>query len=124
MRFGTTNYFLGIVKLTSSFQTYYTKEKKSRFIFCETRLAPAKQKSQKRKPLTKIRIYFLGALGNQAEKYYQKGDYVLVQGRLKLITRSRKPESLRGDSFPPKEYQLNVIKMSLVHRSETKKLDL
>jgi single-stranded DNA-binding protein len=117
MQFGTTNYFLGIVKLTSNFQTYYTKEKKSRFIFCETRLAPAQQKIQKRKPLTKIIVYFLGALGNQAEKYYKKGDYVLVQGKLKLISHSRKANTLQGDLFPTKGYQLNVIKMSLIHRS-------
>ena len=117
MRFGTTNYFLGIVKLTGSFQTYHSKEKKSRFLFCETRLAPARQKSQKRKPLTRIIIYFFGALGNQAEKYYKKGDYVLVQGRLKLISHSRKPNTLQVDLFPAKEYQLNVIKMSLIHRS-------
>ena len=117
MRFGTTSYFLGIVKLTSEFKSYYTKEKKSRIIFCQTYLAPAKPKSQKRKPLTKIIIYFFGALGNQAETYYKKGDYVLVQGRLKLISHSRKPNTLQVELFPAKEYQLNVIKMSLIHRS-------
>lgn len=33
MRFGTTNYFLGIVKLTGNFQTYYTDEKKAVLFF-------------------------------------------------------------------------------------------
>lgn len=105
MRFGTTNYFLGLVKLTGNFQTSYTREKKSRVIFCETRLAPARPKSQKRKPLTKIVIYFFGAIGNQVETYYKTGDYVLVQGRLKLLKIS-----------PKKEYHLNVVKMSLIRR--------
>jgi single-stranded DNA-binding protein len=118
MRFGTTSYFLGIVKLTSNFKSYYTKEKKSRVIFCETYLAPAKPKSQKRKPLTKIRIYFWGALGNQAEIYYRIGDYVLVQGRLKLVNQELNSNIQRVDLFPTKEYQLNVIKMSLIRRSD------
>ena len=117
MRFGTTSYFLGIVKLTSEFKSYYTKEKKSRIIFCQTYLAPAKPKSQKRKPLTKIIIYFFGALGNQAETYYKKGDYVLVQGRLKLVNQQLKANTLQLNLFPTKEYQLNVIKMSLIKRS-------
>jgi len=117
MQFGTTNYFLGIVKLTGNFQIYYTKEKKRRFIFCESRLSPAQQKIQKRKPLTRIIVYFFGALGNQAEKYYKKGDYVLVQGKLKLRSHSRKSNTLRVNLFPIKEYHLNVIKMSLIHRS-------
>lgn len=117
MRFGTTSYFLGIVKLSSTFKTYYTKEKKNRVIFCETYLAPATPKSQKRKPLTKIRIYFFGALGNQAETYYKIGDYVLVQGRLKLVNQELNSNSQRLELFPTKEYQLNVIKMSLIKRS-------
>ncbi|QXE46216.1 hypothetical protein IV203_000146 (plastid) [Nitzschia inconspicua] len=33
MRFGTTSYFLGLVKLTGNCQTYYTRGKKSRVIF-------------------------------------------------------------------------------------------
>lgn len=117
MRFGTTSYFLGIVKLSSEFKSYYTKEKKNRVIFCQTYLAPAKPKSQKRKPLTKIIIYFFGALGNQAETYYKKGDYVLVQGRLKLVNQQLKANTSQLDLFPTKEYQLNVIKMSLIKRS-------
>jgi single-stranded DNA-binding protein len=119
MRFGTTNYFLGIVKLTGSFQTSYMKEKKSRVIFCETRIgiAPTNQKSQKRQPLPRLIIYFLGPLGNQAEKYYKKGDYVLVQGRLKLISNSPKSNTLQVDLFVTNEYHLNVVKMSLIHRS-------
>lgn len=118
MRFGTTSYFLGVIKLTSNFKTYYTKEKKSRVIFCETYLAPAKPKSQKRKPLTKIRTYFFGALGNKAETNYKKGDYVLVQGRLKLVNQELNPKSLEVKLFITKEYQLNVIKMSLIKGSE------
>lgn len=117
MRFGTTNYFLGLVKLTGNFQTYYTRGKKSRVIFCETRLAPARPKSRKRKPLTRVIIYFFGALGNQAEMYYKQGDYVLVQGRLKLFKKSTKSNQLDGNIYPIKEYHLNVIKMSLIQRS-------
>ena len=117
MRFGTTSYFVGLVKLTGNFQTYYTRGRKSRVIFCEARLAPARPKSQKRKPLTRIIIYFFGALGNQAETYYQKGDYVLVQGRLKLFKRQLTFNSSDVMTYPMKEYHLNVIKMSLVRRS-------
>lgn len=123
MQFGTTNYFLGIVKLTGNFQVYYSKETKSRLIFCESRLSPAQQKSQKRKPLTRIIVYFLGALGNQAEKYYKKGDYVLVQGKLKLISQKRKPTNLELELVSIKEYHLNVIKMSLIQRSAIKNSD-
>ena len=117
MRFDTTSYFLGLLKLTGNFQTYYTQEKKSRVIFCETRLAPARPKSQKRKPLTRVIIYFFGALGNQVETYYKKGDYVLVQGRLKLFKKQPKMNQLDGSVYPTKEYHLNVIKMSLIRRS-------
>jgi len=116
MRFGTTSYFLGLVKLTGNFQTYYTKGKKSRVIFCETRLAPARPKSQKQKPLTRVIIYFFGALGDQVETYYQTGDYVLVQGRLKLYKKQPKLDRLTNLSYPIKEYHLNVIKMSLIRR--------
>jgi len=117
MRFGTTNYFLGLVKLTGNFQTYYTRGKKSRVIFCEARLAPARPKSRKRKPLTRIIIYFFGALGNQAEMYYKQGDYVLVQGRLKLFKKWPKSNQLDVTVYPTKEYHLNVTKMSLIQRS-------
>jgi single-stranded DNA-binding protein len=117
MRFGTTNYFLGLVRLTGNFQTYYTKEKKTRVIFCETRLAPARPKSRKRKPLTRVTIYFFGALGTQAETYYQNGDYVLVQGRLKFFKKQPKLTNDNISVFPTKEYHLNVIKMSLIRRS-------
>jgi single-stranded DNA-binding protein len=117
MRFGTTSYFLGLVKLTENYQTYYTRGKKSRVIFWETRLAPARPKSQKRKPLTRIIIYFFGALANQAETYYQPGDYVLVQGRLKLFKKEPRTNRLNLTSYPTKEYHLNVIKMSLIQRS-------
>lgn len=116
MRFGTTNYFLGVVKLTGNFKTYQTRGKKSRVIFCDTRLAPARPKSRKQKPLTRIIVYFFGALGTQVENYYQKGDYVLVQGRLKLFKKQPTQNNLNNSLFPTKEYHLNVIKMSLIHR--------
>ena len=118
MRFGTTNYFLGLVKLTGNFQTYYTRGKKSRVVFCETRLAPARPKSRKRKPLTRIIIYFFGALANQVEAYYQPGDYVLVQGRLKLFKKPLKPSLLEDGFYPIKEYHLTVTKLSLIQRSK------
>ena len=38
-------------------------KQKNNVIFCETRLAPARPKSQKQKPLTRVIIYFFGALG-------------------------------------------------------------
>lgn len=116
MRFGTTSYFLGLVKLTGNFQTYYTREKKSPVIFCETRLAPARPKSRRRKPLTRVTIYFFGALGTQVKTYYKKGDYVLVQGRLKLFKKQKKSNTLLSYSYPTKEYHLNVMKMSLIRR--------
>lgn len=117
MRFGTTSYFLGLVKLTGNFQTYSTRGKKTRVIFCEARLAPARPKSQKRKPLTKIIVYFFGALGNQVETYYKKGDYVLVQGRLKLFKKQPRSNQIDVVVYPTKEYHLNVMKMSLIRRS-------
>ena len=116
MRFGTTSYFLGLVKLTGNFRTYYTQGKKSRVVFCETRLAPARPKSRKRKPLPRVIIYFFGPLANQAETYYKQGDYVLVQGRLKLFKKQPKSNLLTDDGYPTKEYHLNVIKMSLIQR--------
>ena len=119
MRFGTTSYFLGLVKLTGDFQTYYTRGKKSRVIFCDTRLAPARPKSRKKKPLTRIIIYFFGALGNQVETYYKKGDYVLVQGRLKLFKKQPKLSLRDTKLYSTKEYHLNVTKMSLIQRSES-----
>ena len=119
MRFGTTNYFLGLVQLTGNFQTYYARGKKNRIIFCETRLAPARPQSRKRKPLTRIIIYFFGALGNNVENYYKKGDYVLVQGRLKLYKKQQKMVNLDGSLYFMKEYHLNVIKMSLIRRPFT-----
>ena len=70
MRFGTTSYFLGLVKLTGNFQTYYTRGKKSRVIFCETRLAPARPKSRKRKPLTRVIIYFFGGAPKKLKTFY------------------------------------------------------
>lgn len=117
MRFGTTSYFLGIVKLVGNFKVYSTRETKNRVIFCEAILAPARPKSRKKKPLTRIMIYFFGALGNQAETYYKKDDYVLVQGRLKLLKQSSQIAQSKTILFPIKEYQLNVIKMSLIRRS-------
>jgi single-stranded DNA-binding protein len=117
MRFGTTSYFLGLVKLTGDFKTYYVQSQKASVIFCETRLAPARPKSQKQKPLTRVIIYFFGTLGTQAQTYYQKGDYVLVQGRLKI---SKKQNSKLTQRELPlrstKEYHLNVFKMSLICR--------
>ena len=117
MRFGTTSYFLGLVKLTGDFKTYYLQPQKTSVIFCETRLAPARPKSQKKKPLTRVIIYFFGTLGTQAQTYYQKGDYVLVQGRLKI---SKKQDlelnKSKGQPLFTKEYHLNVFKMSLICR--------
>ena len=116
MRFGTTSYFLGLVKLSGDFKTYYVQPQKNNVVFCETRLAPARPKSTKQKPLTRVMIYFFGALGTQAQTYYQKGDYVLVQGRLKILKKQHnKPET---QSFSTKEYHLNVFKMSLICRPE------
>ena len=118
MRFGTSSYFLGLVKLTGDFKTYYVQSQKTSVVFCETRLAPARPKSQKKKPLTRVIIYFFGALGTQAQTYYQKGDYVLVQGRLKIF--KKQSSKLNNSKIPPlstKEYHLNVFKMSLICRS-------
>jgi single-stranded DNA-binding protein len=117
MRFGTTGYFLGIVKLVGDFKVYYTRETKNRVVFCEALIAPARPKSRRKKPLTRVMIYFFGSLGNQAESYYKKGDYVLAQGRLKLFKRSTSKLQSQTLLFPIKEYRLNVIKMSLIHRS-------
>jgi single-stranded DNA-binding protein len=117
MRFGTTGYFLGLVKLTGNFKTYYVKTKKTRVIFCETRLAPARPMSKKRKPLTRVILYFFNTLGTQAQTYYQKGDYVLVQGRLKIIKKQNSSYSTSQlPTLSTKEYQLNVFKMSLIYR--------
>ena len=117
MRFGTTSYFLGVVKLIGNFKTYSTKGKKSRVILCETILAPARPKSRKKKPLTRVIIYLFGALGNQAETYYKKGDYVLIHGRLKIFKKLPKMNNSEITVFPKKEYHLNVIKMSLIRRA-------
>lgn len=117
MRFGTTSYFLGFVKLTGNFQTYSTQTKKSRVLFCEARLAPARPKSRKEKPLPRMIIYFFGALGNQVETYYKKGDYVFVQGRLKLFKKQDKSNQSGIMVYPTKEYHLNVTKLSLIRRS-------
>jgi len=117
MRFGTTGYFLGIIKLVGNFRVYYTRETKNRVVFCEAILAPARPNSRKKKPLTPVMLYFFGTLGNQAESYYKKGDYVLVQGRLKIFKRSRKKTQLQTLTVPVKEYRLNVSKISLIHRS-------
>jgi len=117
MRFGTTSYFLGLVKLTGDFKTYYVQPQKTSFVFCETRLAPARPKSQKQKPLTRVIIYFFGTLGTQAQTYYQKGDYVLVQGRLKISKKQHsKLNNLEVPIVATKEYHLNVFKMSLICR--------
>ena len=117
MRFGTTSYFLGLVKLTGDFKTYYVQQKKTRVVFCETRLAPARPKSQKQKPLTRVMVYLLGTLGLQAQTYYQKGDYVLVQGRLKISKEQQSKKDISDmSSFSTKEYHLNVFKMSLIFR--------
>jgi len=117
MRFGTTSYFLGLVKLTGDFKTYYVPTQKTNVVFCETRLAPARPKSQKKKPLTRVIIYFFGTLGTQAQTYYQKGDYVLVQGRLK-ISKKQSASLTNPDiaNLSSKEYHLNVFKMSLICR--------
>ena len=118
MRFGTTSYFLGFVKLTGNFKTYHVQMEKTNVIFCETRLAPAQPKSQKKKPLTRVIIYFFGHLGTEAQMYYQKGDYVLVQGRLKIYKRPlSKLDDIKLSFSSMKEYHLNVFKMSLIYRS-------
>ena len=117
MRFGTTSYFLGAVKLTGDFKAYYVQTKKTKVVFCETRLAPARPRSKRQKPLTRIIIYFFGKLGTQAENYYQKGDYVLVQGRLKISKKQQSKKDISDiSSFSTKEYHLNVFKMSLICR--------
>ena len=117
MRFGTTSYFLGAVKLTGDFKAYYVQTKKTKVVFCETRLAPARPRSKRQKPLTRIIIYFFGKLGTQAENYYQKGDYVLVQGRLKISKKQQSKKDISDiSSFSTKEYHLNVFKMSLIFR--------
>jgi len=117
MRFGTTSYFLGLVKLTGDFKTYYVQTHKTSVIFCETRLAPARPKSQKQKPLTRVVIYFFGTLGTQAQTYYKKGDYVLVQGRLKISKKQHSKLDISETSLlSTKEYHLNVFKMSLICR--------
>ena len=116
MRFGTTSYFLGVVKLTGNFKTYYVQSQKTSVVFCETRLAPARPKSRKQKPLTRVIIYFFGTLGTQAQTYYQKGDYVLVQGRLKISKKHSKSDNLEISPLSTKEYHLNVFKMSLICR--------
>jgi len=117
MRFGTTSYFLGLVKLTGDFKKYYVQPQKTDVVFCETRLAPARPKSQKQKPLTRVIIYFFGTLGTQAQTYYQQGDYVLVQGRLK-ISKKQDYRLSKSEDKPllTKEYHLNVFKMSLICR--------
>ena len=119
MRFGTTSYFLGVVKLIGDFKTYSIQGKKSRVILCETVLAPARPNSRKKKPLTRVILYCFGALGTQTKTYYNKGDYVLVQGRLKIFKKSSKMANSKLTVFPMKEYHLNVTKMSLVRRAKT-----
>jgi len=128
MRFDSTSYFIGSVKLTGDFQTYYVPTKKTNVIFCETRLAPAQLKSQKIKPLTRVIIYFFGRLGAQAQTYYKKGDYVTVQGRLKLFKVSQPRINIKkipGNTFnnfsiveggEEYQYHLNVLHMSLIYR--------
>lgn len=116
MRFGSSGYFSGIFKLVGDFKIYYTRETKNRVIFCEAVSAPARPKSRKKKPLTRVVIYFFGSLGDRAESYYKKGDYVLVEGRLKLFKRSVEKIQSQITLFPIKEYRLNVIKMSLIRR--------
>jgi len=59
MRFGTTSYFLGFVKLTGNFKTYHVQTEKTNVIFCETRLAPAQPKSQKKETIdSRYNIFF------------------------------------------------------------------
>ena len=138
MRFDSTSYFIGSVKLTGNFQTYYVSTQKTNVIFCEARLAPAQLKSKKIKPLTRIIIYFFGRLGTEAQTYYKKGDYVIVQGRLKFFKPSQPTISepiikitktsgnplnnfsITEESIVDKEqeYQchLNVLQMSLICR--------
>jgi len=55
-------------------------------------------------------------LGTQAQTYYQKGDYVLVQGRLKILKKQQNKPGTQ--SLSTKEYHLNVFKMSLICRPE------
>jgi len=120
MRFGTASYFIGIVKLTGNFETYYIKKKKSWVTFCEARIGPARPRSRKQKPLTRVIIYLTGIVGNQVKTYYKEGDFVLVHGRLKIFKTHRKVINRSLNSFSPKEYHLGVIKMSLILRPTTK----
>lgn len=114
MRFGTTGYFIGIVKLVEDFKLYHTNKTKNRVVFCTSVLSPALRKSRKKKPLTRIVLYFFGTLGSQVETHYKKGDYVLVQGRLKIFKKPARLTTLKSTSFPVKSYQLSVIRMALV----------
>jgi single-stranded DNA-binding protein len=116
MRFGSSAYFSGIFKLIGDFKIYYTCETKNRVVFCEAVSAPARPKSRKKKPLTRVMVYFFGSLGDRAESYYKKGDYVLVEGRLKVFKRSTEKTQSQTKLIPIKEYRLNVIKMSLIRR--------
>jgi single-stranded DNA-binding protein len=120
MRFGTINYFLGTVRLSSNFQTSYIigkKGKKRLVISCETYLAPARPKSKKKKLLTRIIIHFSSALGNQVHNSYKKGDYALVQGQLRLVTEQLKLNKIETDLLPTNEYQLILRKISLIRSS-------
>ena len=48
---------------------------------------------------------------------YKKGDYVLVQGRLKISKKQQsKSDITKTASLSTKEYHLNVFKMSLICR--------
>lgn len=116
MRFGTTSYFLGIIKLVDEFKIYYTRERKNRVLFCGAVLSSARPRRRKRKPLPRVMVYFFGSLASQTDSYYKKGDYVLVQGRLKILKRSSQKTQSQISSIPTKEYCLNVIKMTLIHR--------
>ena len=126
MRIGSTSCFLGSAKLTGDFQTYYVQSKKANVIFCEARLAPAQLKRKDDKPLTRVIIYLFGPLANEAKKIYKKGDYVTVQGRLKVFKKSQPKLEIIKNSLDPfnnfsivekggeSQYHLYVSKMNFI----------
>jgi single-stranded DNA-binding protein len=132
MRINSTSHFIGSVKLTGDFQTYYVQAKrKTNVIFCETRLAPAQPNNKEEKPLTRVIIYFFGRFGTEVKMNYKKGDYVVVQGRLKVraFAESEPKLEIRKNSLDPfnnfsiveekgeYQYHLHVSKISPIYQS-------
>jgi len=142
MKTDSINYFLGSVKLTGDFNTYSVLNSKTKVVFCETRLSPDQQKSlesnkqqlesKKRQPLTRIILHLAGNLGVEAQAYFQKGDYVTVEGELEMIQNMNSEPTIKiqknqSDPFnnfsitetknKEYEYHLNVSKISLLYRT-------